>query len=499
MEVNDMLQYLIYRDGFPSTELERLGIDFSPWEDPASWMVSPNGVRSLIEKGYRFDSQRTGFDGMVALVLVRRPETDPRIPEWLQVERRWPGEMDKYFVFDLIKEHIYPLVDKPITIRFGDTRSTPATENFTIHICSSPTNGEITIPERLKFDGRYYHHHADTYCGFGEWDDGLPMVDEDNQEYGAVDKHNMYIYPHLTRCSCEQGIAIMRFVMARAADHIKQAQEGKSRMDIMGDIIRSRYAHYCSQRLTRERDQISRALIDGEERVRRLQRDLVETIRQRNEDQTRMNYLDNASEGVNHEEEFDRLLELAHIIKVTISGDTLIAVTDMIKAVDPRTEVVHLVGRVKISIRMSSGYVNIRNLSWLVNGMNAPHVFNSGEPCLGNIGSILPELVGRYDFAAALMVIIQYLESVNVNDSAGVKTHYWPIDPEYAAEKGIEQKVQHRRITEEGDKVLVTHNEETLRDLMVQGGYADEYQGTTPENHEDYDEDDEDYDGEEDY
>jgi len=489
MEVNDMLQYLIYRDGFPSTELERLGIEFSPWEDPASWMVSPSGVRSLIEKGYRFDTQRTGFDGMTALVLVRRPDTDPRIPDWLQVERRWPGEMDKYFIFDLIKEHIYPLVDKPITIRFGDTRSAPATENFTIHICSSPTQGEITIPERLKFEGSYHRHHADTYCAFAEWDDGLPMVDEDNQEYGAVDKHNMYIYPHLTRCSCEQGIAIARFIMARAADYIKLAQEGKSRMDVMGDLVRSRYAHYCSQRLTREREQISHALRDGEEMVRRLQRDLVETIRKRDEDQARMNYLDNASGEVDHGEEFDKLLDLAHIIKATISGDTLIVETDMIKATDPRTEVVHLVGRVKISIRMSSGYVNIRNLSWLVNNMNAPHVFNNGEPCLGNIGSILPELVGRYDFAAALMVIIQYLESINVNDSAGVKAHYWPIDPEYAAEKGIEQKVWHRYITESGDKVLVTHKEETIKDLMVKGGYADEYQGPAREDYEDDDED----------
>ena len=59
--------------------------------------------------------------------------------------------------------------------------------------------------------------------------------------------------------------------------------------------------------------------------------------------------------------------------------------------------------------------------------MHAPHVFHNGRPCLGNMTEVIPELVANYEFAALAMVAIQFIESVNVNDSAGMHINKWPV------------------------------------------------------------------------
>jgi hypothetical protein len=59
--------------------------------------------------------------------------------------------------------------------------------------------------------------------------------------------------------------------------------------------------------------------------------------------------------------------------------------------------------------------------------MNAPHVYSDGHACLGNVEDLFPELIAKRDFASALQLAIVFIESVNVNDSAGKKIDHWPV------------------------------------------------------------------------
>lgn len=90
----------------------------------------------------------------------------------------------------------------------------------------------------------------------------------------------------------------------------------------------------------------------------------------------------------------------------------------------------------KFEIKLGFNYdgarsININNLKWKVRGyqerMNAPHVFSDGKPCLGNAEAVVKDLYanGRYDLV--LNFILDYLESVNVDDSAGAHINKWPV------------------------------------------------------------------------
>ena len=59
--------------------------------------------------------------------------------------------------------------------------------------------------------------------------------------------------------------------------------------------------------------------------------------------------------------------------------------------------------------------------------MHAPHVFKEGKACLGNAEQVLPDLIAKYQFSIIAMYAIQFIESVNVEDSAGSRITQWPV------------------------------------------------------------------------
>jgi hypothetical protein len=61
-------------------------------------------------------------------------------------------------------------------------------------------------------------------------------------------------------------------------------------------------------------------------------------------------------------------------------------------------------------------------------GVHHPHVKGSGVACLGNISELVSQLIGEYEYSAVAQLGLQYIKSVNTNDSAG-RTIFdnWPI------------------------------------------------------------------------
>jgi hypothetical protein len=135
-------------------------------------------------------------------------------------------------------------------------------------------------------------------------------------------------------------------------------------------------------------------------------------------------------------QEFDRLLAVPKVLDVQGGSGVIKVFTDTLYCIDPRTNQRHEIGKFRIEIftNCANGGVRWYNLSHKVQGYwgqsQAPHINNEGGACYGNTAEIWPELIGNYEFAAAAMVAIQFVESVNIDDPAGKYIDQWPLAAE---------------------------------------------------------------------
>lgn len=90
----------------------------------------------------------------------------------------------------------------------------------------------------------------------------------------------------------------------------------------------------------------------------------------------------------------------------------------------------YYIGNFTIKVNMSNCSIkftnngNRRTSHW---GRNChhPHVSEHGDACLGNVSSTLAELNAHHEFYALALVCIDFLEAVNVEDTAGRKAPNW--------------------------------------------------------------------------
>lgn len=131
--------------------------------------------------------------------------------------------------------------------------------------------------------------------------------------------------------------------------------------------------------------------------------------------------------------EYDRLLAIDQVESVTVGDDVITVFTKVLCCTDPRTDVTHEIGKFRIEIYPSGRNDGVRwfNLTRQVTGwqysQQAPHIWNDGRACLGNMAEIIPELVGRRDFVPLATMAIAFVESVNTADRAGSSISNWPV------------------------------------------------------------------------
>ena len=121
-------------------------------------------------------------------------------------------------------------------------------------------------------------------------------------------------------------------------------------------------------------------------------------------------------------------------IKITSDGNYLVCTTKTIYARHPQTKKYHQIGAFKIIMsthgRIDAKIVTFINLTKTIVGYNgdnfyAPHVSATGHPCLGTIEGTLPQLIASYDFSAAIILCIGFLEQVNIHDNWGRHIDKW--------------------------------------------------------------------------
>lgn len=136
-------------------------------------------------------------------------------------------------------------------------------------------------------------------------------------------------------------------------------------------------------------------------------------------------------------EEMRKIIEMEQVVRAYIdSCGRLVVFTDTLYCEDSRTNIIHKIGKFKIEIALTPGECDDRAFNWqnldgvvdaMDPDMNAPHVYNDGHGCLGDLASIYPSALKQFEIVALVGLAIQFIENANVHDPAGMKVYRWEV------------------------------------------------------------------------
>jgi hypothetical protein len=152
------------------------------------------------------------------------------------------------------------------------------------------------------------------------------------------------------------------------------------------------------------------------------------------------------SKSNKYSEEFDNLLKIKSIKNIRIDGEKIVVWTNMIYCKDDRHGTIHEIGEFKIMLNIdkevvahddgdNSSIVVYENLTRKVtnnefDGMEAPHVFDSGRACWGNHYKLIRNLAINNEIIPLILQSIRFLEYANTRDAAGSQVCAWPYKNE---------------------------------------------------------------------
>lgn len=167
------------------------------------------------------------------------------------------------------------------------------------------------------------------------------------------------------------------------------------------------------------------------------------------------------------------------IAEIHFVSDYLVIVTNEMWVKDPRTKRDHFLGRL-IVFSDTTNVINTGaiNTCFRVHGtmhdpQAAPHVMTNDAFCLGTTLTVLGEAKKALDPFAYTMILLQFLESVNIADGAGKGISLWPF-----RDKGIAKVIKKDRvfpvIIREIAIPIRTELKDTLRKLMEKYAWSTE-------------------------
>lgn len=142
--------------------------------------------------------------------------------------------------------------------------------------------------------------------------------------------------------------------------------------------------------------------------------------------------------------DFVTIMNIDKIKRLDVYGKVIEVYTKNLYCQNPGDKTIRDIGEFKIDIFTDSSGCTVRwhNLTRLIDahdsGMNAPHIWSSGEACLGNAGEIISDMMTRKEYLGVIMTAIAFVEEVNIGDGAGRYINKWPSSEKKS--KPIEEK-----------------------------------------------------------
>lgn len=127
--------------------------------------------------------------------------------------------------------------------------------------------------------------------------------------------------------------------------------------------------------------------------------------------------------------EFDKLCTLSGVGRVEVIEGEILVFTEEI-TIEYQGEN-YKIGHFRISLNTEDGEIKCFNLNRRLghdsNRFDHPHI-SRGEPCLGNVKEGLAKLMGSYEYAVAIQIILDWLRSYNDEGAyKDAKIREWPI------------------------------------------------------------------------
>lgn len=192
---------------------------------------------------------------------------------------------------------------------------------------------------------------------------------------------------------------------------------------------RASYIKECSRRFEKTVVGTKEAVAKGHADIAKLQQELTRRIRETHGAERKLEQIESlrGTHLASYGREFDSLLSIPGVENVE-TGDGVIKVfTENIYITPDRCADTYDIGKFRIEIYTSGSNGGIRFFNLTRKGettssgygVHHPHVNGNGYPCLGNIKEMVPQLIGEAEYSAVAQLGLQYLKSVNTEDSAG--------------------------------------------------------------------------------
>lgn len=417
--------------GFSKEKIREAGVECHSMqiEEENGFIVDESGLSILKEK-YRlliYDERNTTFEGIYHIILEEENEMFKNVKI-----KNWNGENKSEFA-SVLKRELLPIVKKNIILStpHGENQKVINDDNFYVWIWSAP-KGEREDSAPKKIWG------IDVDCRdvvFSPLNYGYVIYDDNNYPVAELIQNNLYIFHDLCHNGTKNEIDIFRKLLKAVIEELALSPEERSKRD--AESNRDKYIKECTHRLKKEIEDSQIRIVNGEKEIKEHQKQIVKNIRLI---KTAQKFLDSLISCKNQEKEkygleYDNLCKVKKVIDVKVAKNKVAVYTDVLYCTDPRTELVHEIGKFKIDIysKIENSCVRWYNLTRRVEGyreeMSAPHIFSDGKACLGSAEEIFPELIANYEFAVAAMIAIQFVETVNVDDDAGRHIDQWPLAP----------------------------------------------------------------------
>lgn len=332
----------------------------------------------------------------------------------------------------VVEELLLPVIGKDIVMSFrhGQARAPHAPDGrFHLFVGQGETTGGYT--SRRPWGLQLGDYHALEPQG-----DGQVIAEESEIAMAELYEDRLYVLCSLCYNGSPTEVAVFRRLLEEAVVERSYTPEQKAgRREAARIQSRAAYVTECAKRFEKTVSGTKKAIADGHAAIAKLQTELVKKIRETRGAERKLEQLEVCApaEVEKYGQEFDKLLQVPKVRRVEAKEGKVNVFTEVLFCTDPRTGKRHEIGAFRIELDANRGVPSWFNLTRQVDGHKsrqmAPHIWADGSACLGNTTEVFPELIGNYEFAAAAMVAIQFVESVNTDDGAGQHISNWPEAP----------------------------------------------------------------------
>ncbi|MFA6594311.1 MAG: hypothetical protein WCT16_03575 [Candidatus Buchananbacteria bacterium] len=364
----------------------------------------------------------------------------------------WNGSANPDKFKTIARNVLLPVVNKDIVISVPHCRIKPLSSDgkFHIEIWSSPEKLLPLVPPPKEMWGQEVSCYDSLYRATGS---GEAIIDETTGwAVAELFPDNLYIHFDICHNGDPEELKIFKLLLKRVAEFLQLSPADKAKLKKQDEekILTVNKERYAKLLLTFSQDKNSRD--DSREQVEEMERQ----IKQHRVALTRLLFsrevinrkrADTSSRFRSREKlliEFDQLRSMPKIKDVTVYEDDVISVTtDILYCRNKVTGLLYEIGAFRLDIRPElpiddedfQDNIAFTNLTRVIKtGLSQtsqhPHIFNTKDNfCLGNAEEIIPELLSGLEIKALISVMIQFIESVNLDDSAGKELFLWPLAP----------------------------------------------------------------------